>query len=404
MNSFRNLFPAIASGRARTYLDNAAMTQIAKPVTDRMAEFEADGRSNVKRGIYPLATRANESFEAARASVAAFMGAKDKDEVIFTSGATAAINLVAHAYGAGLKSGDEIMVGEGEHHANIVPWQMLCERKGLELVVLPVDGDGHLQIEKMVDLISDRTRLIAVTHGSNVTGAVTDVRIISNMARKRGIPVLIDGAQRAGHGPVDVASIGCDFYVLSGHKMFGPTGIGALWARPEILQDLPPFLGGGEMITRVSFDGTDYAPPPHRFEAGTPPVTQAIGLGAAADWMMGLDWAEITTAERELTQSLLDVLNQHKRITVWDPMGVAAGKVPRLPILSFTVEGAHPHDICEVMGGEGVALRGGHHCAQPLMSAFGVDATTRASLALYNDEADIEAFDKAITRMLKVLS
>lgn len=404
MSTLRQMFPAIASGAAGVYLDNAAMTQVAQPVLDRMAAFEAGGRSNVKRGIYPLATSATEAVEQARASVARYLGAKAKDEVVFTSGATAGINLVAHAYGERLGAGDEIIIGEGEHHANIVPWQMLRERRGVDLTVIPVDADGHLQLERLVDLMSDRTRLIVVTHGSNVTGAVSDIRVITGIARRRGVQVLVDGAQRAAHGPVDVISLGCDFYVISGHKMFGPTGVGALWAKADILNDLPPFLGGGDMIHQVTFDQTTFASPPHRFEAGTPPVTQAIGLGAAAEWLGGLDWAEIAARERDLTQGLLDALSAHDRIKVWEPVEVIGGSVPRLPILTFTVDNAHPHDICEVMGRDGVALRGGHHCAQPLMERFGVSATTRASLALYNDATDVAAFAASLDNMLKVLA
>ena len=403
-NDLRGLFPAISSGDAGAYLDNAATTQAPDPVLAAMAGFERMGRANVKRGIYPLAARATDAFEDARASVARYLSAADKDEVVFTSGATAAINLVAHAFGESLEKDDEIIIGEGEHHANIVPWQMLRDRKGVELVVLPVDGDGHLQLEKLPNLITERTRLIAVTHASNVTGAVSDVRVITAMARKRGIRVLVDGAQRAAHGLLDMQSLGCDFYVLSGHKMFGPTGIGALWARKEILEEMPPFLGGGEMIQRVTFRKTTFAPPPHRFEAGTPPVTQAIGLGAAADWLMGLDWPAITARERTLAQAMLEVLRRHGRIKVWEPAGFEGGRVPRLPILSFTVDGAHPHDICQLMGAEGVSLRGGHHCAQPLMDRLGAEATTRASIALYNDQADIDAFARALEKTLKVLA
>jgi len=404
LSDLRGLFPAIASGAAGVYLDSAAMAQLAQPAMAAMAGFDLAGRANVKRGIYPLAARATDAFEAARASVARYLGAADKDEVVFTSGATAAVNLVAHAFGSSLEKGDEIIIGEGEHHANIVPWQMLRARKGIEIIVLPVDGDGHLQLERLPSLITERTRLIAVTHASNVTGAVSDLRVITAMARKRGIRVLVDGAQRVAHGPVDVQSIGCDFYVLSGHKMFAPTGIGALWARKEILDEMPAFLGGGEMIQRVTFKETTYAPAPHRFEAGTPAVTQAIGLGAAADWLMGLDWPAVTAQERTLAQAMLDVLSASNRIKVWEPAGFEGGRVPRLPILSFTVAGAHPHDICELMGAEGVALRGGHHCAQPLMDRMGAEATTRASIALYNNQDDIDAFARALEKTLKVLS
>ena len=400
MLSLRDQFPSLASGLAGTYLDNAAMTQIAAPVLARMASFETSGRANVKRGIYPLATQATAAFEGARAALARYLGAQNPNEVVFTSGATAAINLVAHGFGAGLVPGDEIIIGEGEHHANIVPWQMLRDRAGVVLKILPVDDAGYPRLDALDDLMTARTRLIAVTHASNVTGAVTDVAAICDKARARGVRVLVDGAQMAAHGPVDVDALGCDFYVVTGHKMFGPTGVGVLWARAEVLDGMAPFMGGGEMIRRVTFAETTYAPPPHRFEAGTPPVTQAVGLGAAADMLLGLDWPEIRAQEQILFGILMERLAALDRVTVIGPKGNAR----RLPILSFTVAGAHPHDICELMGARGVALRGGHHCAQPLMDRFGVEATTRASLALYNVQGDIDAFTDALDETLEVLA
>jgi cysteine desulfurase/selenocysteine lyase len=398
--SLRDQFPSLASGLAGTYLDNAAMTQIAGPVLARMAAFETGGRANVKRGIYPLATQATTAFEGARAALARYLGAGNPNEVVFTSGATAAINLVAQGFGAGLAAGDEIIIGEAEHHANIVPWQMLRDRAGVVLKVLPVDDAGHPRLDALDDLMTARTRLITVTHASNVTGAVTDVAAICDKARGKGVRVLVDGAQMAAHGPVDVAALGCDFYVVTGHKMFGPTGVGVLWARAEVLDGMMPFMGGGEMIRRVTFAETTYAPPPHRFEAGTPPVTQAVGLGAAADMLLGLDWPEIRAHEQVLFGILMERLAALGRVTVIGP----GGNAKRLPILSFTVTGAHPHDICELMGARGIALRGGHHCAQPLMDRFGVEATTRASLALYNVQGDIDAFTDALNETLKVLA
>lgn len=398
--SLRDQFPSLASGLAGTYLDNAAMTQIAGPVLARMAAFETGGRANVKRGIYPLATQATAAFEGARAALARYLGAGSPNEVVFTSGATAAINLAAHGFGAGLTAGDEIIIGEAEHHANIVPWQMLRDRAGVVLKVLPVDDEGYPRLDALDGLMTARTRLIAVTHASNVTGAVTDVAAICDLARTRRVRVLVDGAQMAAHGPVDVDALGCDFYVVTGHKMFGPTGVGVLWARAEVLDGMTPFMGGGEMIRRVTFDETTYAPPPHRFEAGTPPVTQAIGLGAAADLLLGLDWPEIRAHEQILLGALLARFDDLNRVTVIGPGATAR----RLPILSFTVAGAHPHDICELMGARGVALRGGHHCAQPLMDRFGVEATTRASLALYNVQGDIDAFTDALDETLRVLA
>lgn len=399
IENLRDEFTAIASGAAGIYLDNAAMTQIADPVAARMADFEAGGRANVKRGIYPLATNATDAFEAARGSLARYLGAPDPAEIIFTSGATAAINLVAHSFGASMVAGDEIIVGEGEHHANIVPWQQLRDRAGITLKVLPVGEDGHLRIEALDALMSDRTRLIAVTHCSNVTGAITDVAAICGLARAQGVPVLVDGAQMAPHGPIDVVALGCDFYVVTGHKMYGPTGVGVLWGRAALLDQMPPFLGGGEMIRRVTFDATTYAPLPHRFEAGTPPVTQVLGLGTAADWLMALDWRTIAQHEQDLTRRLLAGLAGFPNVRILGPQGNAV----RGPIISFTVKGAHPHDLCQVMGDAGIALRGGHHCAQPLMDRYGLDATTRASVALYNNADDIDRFLAELARAFEVL-
>ncbi|MAY67177.1 MAG: cysteine desulfurase [Rhodospirillaceae bacterium] len=400
MLSLRDQFPSLASGLAGTYLDNAATTQAAGASLARMASFETGGRANVKRGIYPLATQATAAFENARAALARYLGAENPNEVVFTSSATAAINLVAHGFGAGLSPGDEIIIGEGEHHANIVPWQILRDRAGVVLKVLPVDDEGYPRLDALDGLITARTRLIAVTHASNVTGAVTDVAAVCDIARGKGVRVLVDGAQMAAHGPVDVATLGCDFYVVTGHKMFGPTGIGVLWARAAVLDAMAPFMGGGEMIRRVTFDETIFAPPPHRFEAGTPPITQAIGLGAAADLLLGLEWPEIRAHEQVLLGMLMERFADRDRVTVIGPGATAK----RLPILSFTIAGVHPHDICELMGARGVALRGGHHCAQPLMDRLGVAATTRASLALYNIPSDIEAFTAALDETLEVLA
>lgn len=402
MTDLRRQFPAVASGAAGVYLDNAAMSQALGTVLERTAVFERSGRANVKRGLHPLAVAATEAYEAARASLARYLGARAPGEVVFTANATAAINLVAHAFGEGLAEGDEIILGEGEHHANIVPWQQLRARRGVVLKVLPVDDAGFPRVDVLGGLITGRTRLIAVTHCSNVTGAVTDVAAITETARAHGVSVLVDGAQMAAHGPVDVTALGCDFYVVTGHKMFGPTGVGALWGRAEMLDRLPPFQGGGEMIRRVTFAETTYAPPPHRFEAGTPPVTQAIGLGTAADWLMDQDWPAIRAAERALCGRLVDGLAAVDGVRVFGP-GTGGGDGPCQPIVSFAVDGAHPHDLCEVMGGRGIALRGGHHCAQPLMDRLGVDATTRASLALYNTAADVDAFLDGLGHALAVL-
>jgi cysteine desulfurase/selenocysteine lyase len=381
------------------YLDSAATGQICRPALDALLAFETENRANVKRSIYPLAEAATAAFDQARATLAAYLGVSDPDEVIVTSGTTLGINLFAQAFGQSLVEGDEVVLSELEHHSNIVPWQLLRERRGITLKVLPVTAEGRLDLERLEEVVTGRCRLIALTHVSNVTGAVTEVGRIVEAARAVGARVLLDGAQRAPHGPIDLPALGVDAYALSGHKMFGPTGGGALWVRRELLEELPPFLGGGEMIQQVTFERTSYAVVPHRFEAGTPPIGAAIGMGAAARFLAGLDWQAATRHELALTERLLDGLAQIPDVRVIGPAGLQG----RIGVVSFEAEGAHSHDICHLLGARGVCLRGGHHCAQPLMDRFGVVATARASLAPYNDVADIDALLAGLDEALAIL-
>jgi cysteine desulfurase/selenocysteine lyase len=381
------------------YLDSAATGQICRAAAGALVAFETENRANVKRGIYPLAEAATEAFAAARRTIADYLGVADESEVIFTSGTTLGINLFAHAFGESLRAGDEIVLSELEHHSNIVPWQLLCERTGAVIRVLPVTEEGRLDLDRLGEVVRERCQLIAVAHASNVTGALSDLGRVVAAARAVGARVLVDGAQRAPHGPLDVPGLGVDAYALSGHKMFGPTGGGALWVRGDLLAGLPPFLGGGEMIHRVTFASTEYARAPHRFEAGTPPIGAALGMAAAARFLAGLDWQAAARHELDLTGRLLDGLSRLPGVRLIGPPGLQG----RIGVVSFDAEGAHAHDVCHLLGARGVCLRGGHHCAQPLMDRFGLVATARASLAPYNDAADIDALLEGLDETLAIL-
>jgi cysteine desulfurase/selenocysteine lyase len=386
--SLRDHFPIFAAlAPPFHYLDNAATGQICRPAAEALWHFETRSRANVKRGVYRLADEATSAFQNARRQVAAYIGAADPDEVIFTSGCTLAINTAAHALSPRLRPSDEILISELEHHSNIVPWQMAAERTGARVRAIPVTEEGRLAHDRLGEVVTERTRIIAVGHASNVTGAVADTGALRDAADSVGALLLLDGAQRAPHGPLDVGTLGCDLYAFSAHKMFGPTGAGALWVRKDLLAELPPFLGGGEMIRRVEIERSTYAPPPHRFEAGTPPIGPVIGMGAAAAWLATLDWQALGREEIRLTERILDGLGGMAKVRVLGPSGTQG----RLGVVSFTVDGVHPHDVCQMLDGFGVCLRGGHHCAQPLMDRFDLAATARASVALYNDDADIDA-------------
>jgi cysteine desulfurase/selenocysteine lyase len=364
-----------------------------------VVRHETGSRANVSRGTHRLAEAADRAYEQARSSAARFLNAASPDEVVFTSGATASLNLVAHAFGSTLRAGDRVVISMAEHHSNFVPWQQLRERTGIELALIPVRPSGELDLAALPELIDGTCRLVAVTQCSNVTGAWTDVAAIVAAARRVGARVLLDGAQAVQHGPQDVRALGVDFYAFSGHKCFGPGGVGVLWGREKLLAALPPFMSGGGMVGEVSPERTTWAAPPQRFEAGTPPIAQAVGLAAALDWMTGLDWGAIHARESRLCATLIDGL---QRIPGLRLLGPASG--PRAPIVSFDIPGLHPHDICQVLDAQRLALRGGHHCAQPLMAALGVEVCSRASIALYNDEADIAALLDGLQAVLRELA
>ncbi len=390
--AIRAQFPILSrevNGTALHYLDNAATTQVPQAVIDAIMAHETQARANVLRGVHALAEAATQAYESARGDVARYIGAAAPQEVVFTSGTTGGINLLAHSLGESLGAGDEIVLSLLEHHSNIVPWQMLRDRRGVALRFLPVTSEGRIDTSALEHFVTPRTRLISLGHVSNVTGAELDVGAVVEAARAVGALVALDGAQRAAHGPFDVQALGVDFYAFSSHKMFGPNGVGVLWGRGAALAELPPFLGGGEMIARVTPDETTYARPPHRFEAGTPPIAQAVGLGAAVRWIEATDSAAGAAHMRGLALRIVDGLSAlGSRARLVGPGGSQA----RFPVVSFLIEGAHPHDLCQILDGHGVALRGGHHCAQPYMDHLGVTGTTRASLALYNDDTDVDAF------------
>ncbi|MEX2298591.1 MAG: SufS family cysteine desulfurase [Dongiaceae bacterium] len=388
--SLRAQFPILSerpAGRPIHYLDNAATAQTPQSVIDAVSRHEATSRGNIFRGIHRLAEMATEAYQNARSDVARYLGVADPDEIVFTGGTTSGINLLAHSFGETLQAGDEILISDLEHHSNIVPWQMLRERRDIVLRWLPVTDEGRLDLEALADHIGPRTRLIALTHVSNVTGAETDVGRVVEGARRVGARVMLDGAQRVPHGPLDLPALGVDFYVFSAHKAYGPNGIGALWGRREWLEALPPFLGGGHMIHRVARERSSYADIPHRFEAGTMPIAQAVGMAAALRWSMVLDWKAATAHTQRLTERLLHGIGNIDGARIIGPAGLQG----RIGVVSFDLPGLHPHDICQILDGHGVALRGGHHCCQILMDRFDLSGTTRASIAPYNDDADIDA-------------
>jgi len=379
------IFREKINGRPLHYLDNGATAQMPQSVIDAVLFHESHARANVLRGVHTLAERATEAYEGARARIAAFLNVPET-EIVFTGGCTAAINLVAYSYGSLLRPGDEILLSVLEHHSNIVPWQLLAERAGLAVKVLPVTDEGRIDVSALPKLVTERTRLIALAHASNVTGAVLETAAVVAAAKAVGARVLLDGAQRIPQGPLDLAALDVDFYAFSGHKAYGPNGIGVLWARGEILDAMPPFMGGGSMIGRVDFAGTTYAAPPRRFEAGTPPIAQAVGLGAAIAFMAEIDWSGVEAHEMALTQRLMDGLGTLGARIV-GPRGLQG----RVPVVSFVLDRLHPHDLAQILDQHGVAIRGGHHCAQPLMERFDLPGTARASIAPYNDASDIDA-------------
>ena len=392
----REQFPILAQtarGKPLVYLDNAATTQKPLAVLDAMRAFALRDYANVHRGVHLLSQRATDAFESARAKLAAFLHARSAGEIVFVRGATEAINLVAQSFvRPRLQPGDEVLVTAMEHHANIVPWQMVCEATGARLRVLPMADDGALALDALPALLTARTRMLAVAHVSNVLGTVNDVARIVRLAQAHGVPVLVDGAQAVAHLPVDVQALGCDFYAFSGHKLYGPTGVGVLWGRAERLADMQPYQGGGDMIRTVSFERTTYADPPARFEAGTPHIIGAIGLAAAIDFVQGLGWDAIAAHERALLELAQEELSHIPGLRIY---GTVAGKIG---VVSFNVDGLHAHDLGTIVDTEGVAIRAGHHCAMPLMQRYGVAAMARASLGVYNTEDDVRALVRAVRK------
>lgn len=383
------------------YLDNAAMALTPDCVINAMVEHDTLRRSNVKRGLHNLAEAATEAFEDARAMIASYLGTKDPDEVIFTGGATAGINILAHSLGLMFERNDEVLISQLEHHSNIIPWQVIQQRQGIKVRYLPVTPDGRINLECAEDMIKSTTKIVSVTHGSNVTGAITDARTLAEFAHEKGAFLILDGAQTAPSGPMDLPGLEADFYVFSGHKVYGPTGVGVLWGRKGILKNIPPALGGGEMIQDVGLEKSTFLDPPHRFEAGTPPITQVIGLATAVKWLSGQDLSGMHNHLKRLILRIMEGLTGLKNeINI---LGPEAG-MERLPLVSFSVKGIHPHDICQVMNDRhGVALRGGFHCAQPLHDLFKINGSTRASLAIYNNDNDVDAFLNGMEDCLKIL-
>ena len=373
------------------YLDSAATTQKPQPVLDTLANYYATGNANIHRGVYLLSEEATAAYDRAREKVQGLLNARAAHEIIFTRNSTESINLVAQSYGRqNLGPGDEVLITHMEHHSNIVPWQLLCEQVGARLCVAPIDDDGTLQLDEFQRLISPRTRLVAVVHLSNSLGTINPVQDIVRMAHARGVPVLIDGSQSVYHMPVDVQALDCDFYVFTGHKLYGPTGIGVLYGRESLLEQMPPYQGGGDMIRSVTFDKTTYAELPHKFEAGTPHIAGAIGLGAAVDYLLSVGFEGIGRHEADLLTYGTNALSEVKGLQL---IGTSPNKAS---ILSFVMDGAHPHDIGTIVDSDGIAIRTGHHCTQPVMDRFGVPATARASIAMYNTHEEIDALVKAL--------
>ncbi|GBC81259.1 Cysteine desulfurase SufS [bacterium HR10] len=396
----REDFPALhqrVQGKPLIYLDNAATTQKPRPVLEALRRFYEQDCSNVHRGVHTLSQRATEAYERARETVRRFLNARSEEEIIFVRGTTEAINLVAHSFGrARVRAGDEILISAMEHHSNIVPWQILCEETGARLRVAPINDDGELILDEFERLLTARTRLVAITHLSNALGTIPPVREIIQLAHARGIPVLLDGAQAVAHLKVDVQELDCDFYAFSGHKLYGPTGIGVLYGKAEWLEAMPPYQGGGDMISSVTFEKTTYNRLPYKFEAGTPHIAGAIGLGAAIEYVTTLGLDAIAAHERDLLIYATEALSGIPGLRL---IGTAREKAS---ILSFTLEGIHPHDIGTILDHEGIAIRAGHHCAQPVMERFGVPATARVSFALYNTREEVDALVAALQKVREV--
>jgi cysteine desulfurase/selenocysteine lyase len=396
----RKDFPILSGtnrGTPLVFLDSAASAQKPQAVLDAVDSLYTTSYANVHRGVYELSEKATLAFEGVREKVRAFLNAPSQREIVFVRGTTEAINLVATSFGrANVGEGDEVLITQLEHHSNIVPWQMLCQEKGAKLRVAPIDDDGALVVDEFAKLLGPRTKLAAVAHIANSLGTILPVRELAELCHQHEVPLLVDGAQATPHQPVDVQALGCDFYAFSSHKVFGPTGVGVLWGRSELLEAMPPYQGGGDMILTVSFEKTTYADPPHKFEAGTPDIGGVVGFGAALDYVTALGLTEVAAYERELLRYATRALEQVPGLRL---IGTAQRKAG---VLSFVLDCAHPHDVGTVLDREGVAVRTGHHCAQPVMERFGVPATTRASLALYNTRNEVDALVDALHKVREI--
>jgi cysteine desulfurase/selenocysteine lyase len=397
---WRTDFPILKTrvhGKPLVYLDNAATTQKPQAVIDAERDYYANYNANVHRGVHTLSQRATEAYEAARVKVQQLLNAADSSEIIFVRGTTEAINLVAQSYGRSrLQNGDEIILSEMEHHSNIVPWQMLCQQTGARLRIIPINDDGELCMDVYEGLLNEHTRLVAVTHVSNALGTINPVNSIIALAHLRGVPVLLDGAQAVAHLPVDVQALGCDFYAFSAHKLYGPTGVGVLYGKAALLEGMPPYQGGGDMIRSVSFAETTYNALPYKFEAGTPNIAGVVGLGVAIDYVNTLGWAALIKHEHALLEYATQMAGHIPGLRI---IGNAQEKIG---VLSFVLDGIHPHDIGTILDDGGVAIRSGHHCTMPLMQRFGVPATARASFALYNTRQEVDVLIAAIHKAKEV--
>jgi cysteine desulfurase/selenocysteine lyase len=400
VHRIRRDFPMLdrtTRGRPLVYLDNANSTQKPRTVIDTETRFYAEQYSNIHRGVYLLSQEATEAYDAARAKVASFLNARSPKEIVFVRGTTEAINLVASSWGRkNLKAGDEVLISGMEHHSGIVPWQLACEATGAKLAVIPVDDAGELDLASAERLIGPKTKILSLIHISNALGTVNPVKRLIAMAKAHGVPVLLDGAQTISHRPVDVTDLGCDFYVFSGHKLFGPTGIGVLWAKEEILDAMPPYQGGGNMIHTVTFEKTTYAPLPFKFEAGTTNIAGTLGLAAAIDYIAGIGYDAIGAQEDKLLDRVLS------GIATVPQARLTASPKDRVSVLSLTIDGVHPHDAGTILDLEGIAVRAGHHCVQPLMAKFGVPATIRASFAFYNTVEECDALVAGLRKCVEV--
>jgi len=400
VEAVRRDFPILqreVHGKRLVYLDNAATTQKPRAVLDEILRFYVEHNSNVHRGVHLLSVRATEEFEAAREKVRRFLNAASERECIFVRGTTEAVNLVAQSFvRPRVRAGDEILISAMEHHSNIVPWQLVCEQTGAVLRVVPITDEGELRLDEFERLLGDRTRFVSVAHLSNALGTINPVKRIAELAHARGVPVLLDGAQAAAHLRVDVQGLGCDFYAFSGHKVYGPTGIGVLYGKMEHLDSMPPYHGGGDMISSVTFEKTTYNRLPYKFEAGTPDIAAAVGLGAALDYVTGLGLDAIAVHENALLSRATRAVAALPGVRL---IGTAKHKAS---VLSFVLDGVHPHDIGTVVDQEGIAIRTGHHCAQPVMERYGVAATARASFGLYNTQDEVDALVAGLGKVLEV--